>query len=158
MPIATIRPIGDGLYHIHVLEGAVDPGYGRPGGGFDRPDQGLPGGGHISNRPPGSWEGRPDNSLPGQGGHPGNRPPGSGNPSFPDNSLPSGPPPHVQPGATLILVRAASGTWHYAAIQPGQPVPPPIATQPPMPGTGLPGGPPPTAGTPLPPTGQPKAT
>lgn len=115
MPIATIRAIGDGLYHIHVLEGRTDPGYGQ-GGGF-RPDNELPGGGHISNRPPGSWEGRPDNSLP-------------NHPHFPNNSLPSGPPPHVPAGATLVLVRDPAGVWHYAAIQPGQPVPPPLPGQP----------------------------
>jgi hypothetical protein len=133
MPLATIRPAGEaGLYHIHFLDG-----------GGAHPDHGLPGGGPVD----------PGFGRPGGGGglHPGNRPPGSGNPAFPDNTLPSGPPPHVPAGTTLILVRDPAGIWHYAAIQPGQPVPPPL------PGQGLPGGPPPTAGQPLPPTPAPKA-
>jgi len=140
MPMVTLHKMGSGnVYHLHVLD-AVDPGYGRPDW-EGRPDNTLPGGGgHPGNRPPGSWEGRPDNTLPG-GGHISNRPPGSGNPAFPDNTLPSGPPPHVSPGTTLILVRDAQGIWHYAAIQPGQPVPPPL------PGHALPGGPPPMPGT-----------
>jgi len=156
MPIATIRPIGDGLYHIHILEGGgTDPGYG----------QGRPGGDHISNRPPGSWEGRPDNSLPGYG-HPGNRPPGSwegrpdnslpGSPGHPDNRPPSGPPPQVGPGEVLVLIRDQAGVWHYAAIQPGSPPPRPLPPGPPdhianrPPGSGLP---PHVGGGPMP--GQP---
>jgi hypothetical protein len=51
--------------------GPVDPGYGRPGGGWSPVDPGFGWGGgeHPGNRPPGSWDGE----------HPGNRPPGSGN-------------------------------------------------------------------------------
>jgi hypothetical protein len=132
--MATIHKVGDGnLYHVHFLQ-PTDPGFGQGGG---HPDQGLPGHGH------------PDQGLPGSGGHPGNRPPGSGHPAFPDHTLPGGPPPHVPPGTTLILVRDPAGVWHYAAIQPGQPVPPPLPDQ------GLPT-PPTRPGQPLPPTPAPK--
>jgi hypothetical protein len=121
-----IHKVGPGdLYSVHFLDrtdpgfghgpgAGTDPGYGRPEWG-DHPNQGLPGGGHISNRPP----------L---------------NPNFPSNSLPSGPPPHLPPGTTLVLVRDPAGVWHYAAIQPGQPVPPPL------PDHTLPGGAPPMPG------------
>jgi hypothetical protein len=114
--MATIHPVGEaGLYHIHFLDGRVDPGYGRPGGGH--PDNSLPGHGH------------PDNSLPGYG-HPGNRPPGSGRPNFPDNSLPSGPPPHVPDGTVVVLVKDPAGVWHYASLPPGTPAPTPLPEQP----------------------------
>src|SRR4249919_138841 len=146
MPMAHVRKIGgeNDLYHIAWLDQRTDPGYGHGGGfhpdqglpGHGHPDQGLPGGGHISN------------TLPG-GGHISNRPPGS-RPNFPDHTLPEGPPPHVGTGTTLIMVRDPQGVWHYAAIQPGQPVPPPIIDN------TLPGGPPPLPGQPLPPTAQPK--
>jgi len=150
--LVHLTPVGQrGLYYMHVVEQGVDPGYGqgRPGG---RPDNDLPSfPGRPDNSLPGSgWTGRPDNTLPGMGGRPDNSLPGGGRPNFPDNSLPSGPPPHIQPGATLILVRDQAGVWHYAAIQPGQPVPPPL------PDNTLPGGPPPRPGMPLPPTAAPK--
>lgn len=133
MPIARITPMGEsGLYHIHVLD-MVDPGFGggRPGGvdpGWGQghpghhPDQGLPGGGHISNRPPGS---------------------GSG---IPDNELPDHPPPQLAPGYTIVMVRGPTGKWEYAFIAPGspppRPLPPPTGGN--RPDQGLPGGPPPT--------------
>jgi hypothetical protein len=125
------------LYHVHFF----DQHSGHP-------DQGLPGHGH------------PDNTLPGMGGpvdpgygrpggpHPGNRPPGS-HPVFPDNTLPSTPPPHIQPGATLVLVRDAGGVWHYASLPPGSAPPQPV--HPIAPG----GQPRPDQG--LPPTPTPKA-
>jgi len=145
--LVHLTPLGQrGLYYMNVVEQGVDPGYGRPGGGH--PDQGLPGGGGRPDQGLPGFPARPDQGLPGSGGRPDQGLPS--HPHFPNNSLPSAPPPHVQPGATLILVRAASGTWHYAAIQPGQPVPPPL------PGQGLPGGPPPMPGQGLPPTAQPK--
>jgi hypothetical protein len=97
--------------------GGVDPGYGRPGG-IHRPDQGLPGGGHISNRPP-----------------------GSGSPGIPDNELPSTPPPQLLPGYTLVMVRDQSGKWEYAAIAPGSPPPRPLPSpgRPDRPDNTLPG-------------------
>lgn len=52
----------------------VDPGYGKPEGGAGRPDQGLP-----------PSPGRPDNTLPGEGGKP---PAGGG--GRPDQGLPPG--------------------------------------------------------------------
>jgi hypothetical protein len=167
MPIATIRPIGDGLYHIHVLE-PTDPGYGRPGGGL-RPDQGLPGWpGHPDQGLP--WQpGHPDQGLPGRPPHVGNRPPGSGGGGIPDHELPDTPPPQVAPGYTLVMIRDAQGKWHYAALAPGSAPPRPL---PPIgggghPDQGLPGmpphvsgqpipGQPPVAGQPLPPTPAPK--
>jgi hypothetical protein len=149
--LVHLTPLGQrGLYYMNVVERGTDPDYGQ-GGGF-RPDNSLPGfPGRPDNSLPG-FPGRPDNSLPGGGwqGRPDNTLPGGGRPNFPDNTLPSGPPPHVQPGATLILVRDQAGVWHYAAIQPGQPVPPPL------PDNTLPGGPPPRPGQGLPPTAQPK--
>ena len=129
MPIAKITPLGEsGLYHIHVLDmvdpgfgggrpGGVDPGWGlgHPGG---HPDQGLPGGGHISNRPP-----------------------GSGNPVFPDNSLPDTSPPTLMPGFTLGMGRSAYGKWEYAAIAPGSPPTRPLPGPPEHPGNRPPGQP-----------------
>jgi hypothetical protein len=121
---------------MHVLEGAVDPGFGsgrpdRPNQGlpgyghpdqglpgYGHPDQGLPGHGHPGNRPPGSWGGRPDNSLPGGGG-----------------GLPDTKPPQLLPGYTLVLVRGQDGKWHYAAIMPGSAPPKPLP-EPPHPDQG----------------------
>jgi hypothetical protein len=130
MPMATIHKMGDGdVYHIHFLDQRTDPGYGRPGGG-GHPDQGLPGGGHVSNRPPGSWEGRPDNTLPGQGGNrPSNELPGGG------GGLPDVKPPQLAPGYLLILARGQDGKWHYAALAPGSAPPKPLP-EPPKPDTG----------------------
>ena len=86
---AVIIPLG---------EGPVDPGFGRPGGGWGggpRPDQGLPGGqgGHPSQ--PIYHPGHPDHGLPafpdqglpggGQGGRP-----DQGLPPFPSQGLPGG--------------------------------------------------------------------
>jgi hypothetical protein len=133
MPVVTLRPLGEsGLYHLHVLEGRLDPGYGRPGGGH--PDQGLPGYGHPDQGLPGY--GHPDQGLPG-GGHISNRPPGSVG-GIPDNSLPSQPPPQVKPGYVLVLARGQDGKWHYAALAPGsappkplpEPLPPDAGTKP----------------------------
>jgi hypothetical protein len=114
MPMATITKVSGerNLYHIHIL----DPHAGHP-------DHGLPG----SEVDPGFGAGRPGID------HPANRPPGSGRPNFPDNSLPSGPPPHVAAGATLVLVRDPAGVWHYATLPAGTPPPvvaPPIAPTP----------------------------
>jgi hypothetical protein len=64
--------IGGGpVYPGGGWSGPVDPGYGRPGGGWSPVDPGFGWGGgeHPGNRPPGSWGGE----------HPGNHPPGSGN-------------------------------------------------------------------------------
>jgi len=156
MPIAYIRPLGEsGLYHIHVVDQNVDPGYG----------QGRPGGDHISNRPPGSGN-YPSQGLPGHEGgtdpgygqgrpsppHVGGRPPGSGGGGIPDNELPDQPPPQLAPGYTLVLIRH-EGKWAYAAIAPGSPPPrplppgsiehpgnrPPGSGAPPRPDAGLPG-------------------
>ena len=93
------------LYHIHIL----DPHAGHP-------DHGLPG----SEVDPGFGVGRPGIE------HPGNRPPSSGRPNFPDNSLPAGPPPHVNPGEVVVLVRDQAGVWHYAALPSGSPPPRPL--------------------------------
>jgi hypothetical protein len=104
------------LYHVHFFDQhAGHPDQGLPGGGVD-PGYGRP-----------VDPNRPDNSLPGSGAHPGNRPPGSGgHPNFPNNTLPSGPPPHIQPGATLVLVRDAGGVWHYASLPAGSAPPQPV--------------------------------
>lgn len=149
MPLAYIRPLGEsGLFHIHLVD-AVDPGFGHgPGQGTDpgwgqgrpggRPDQGLPGGGHISNRPPGS----------GGGG-------------IPDNELPDHPPPTLAPGYTIVMVRGPVGKWEYAFIAPGDPPPKPLPNPPEHVGGRPPGqGMPPLPGQPLPgqpghPSGQP---
>ena len=63
----------------------------------------------------------------GQGGvpHPGHELPG-GHPAFPDNSLPSHPPPHVPEGTVVVLVKDPAGVWHYASLPPGTPVPTPL--------------------------------
>jgi hypothetical protein len=118
MPVVTLRPLGEsGLYHMHVLEGGVDPGFGRPGGGVD-PGYGRP-----------TWPNRPDQGLPGERPpHVGGRPPH--NPAFPDNSLPSGPPPHVPDGTVIVLVKDPAGVWHYASLPPGTPAPTPLPEQP----------------------------
>ncbi len=79
MPMATIRKVGgeSDLYHIHFL----DASHGHP-------DQGLPGGGHVGNRPPGSGGGgHPDQGLPGHGHHPDQDLPSGGRP---DQGLPGG--------------------------------------------------------------------
>jgi len=177
MGLYYVQQVGPNVVMLSpIASGPIDPGFGV--GGDERPDQGLPGGGHVGNRPPGSWTGRPDNSLPGSPGHPDNRPP-------------SGPPPQVSPGEVLVMIRDQAGVWHYAAIQPGSPPPrplPPIGggghpdqglpiqpghpdqggPRPPHVGGGpMPGNPPvvgggpaptppPVAGTPLPPTPQPR--
>ena len=85
-------------------------------------------------------EGRPDNTLPGGGEHPW-RPGHGGRPGIPDHDLPDYPPPTVRPGEVLVLIRDASGHWHYAATVPGTPPPRPIPepTPPGAPDQGLPG-------------------
>jgi hypothetical protein len=150
MPMIFIRHVGANLAYVEPL-GAVDPGFGVGGGGVDPgydhpifgpyPGHGLPGGGHISNRPP-------------------------MNPNFPDNSLPAGPPVGMHPGEVVVLVRDPEGVWHYHALAPSSPPPRPLPEPPPahgpLPPGGIPhpgGGPvtPPVypSGQPLPPTAQP---
>jgi hypothetical protein len=156
MPMVTLHKVGEGnLYHMHVLD-PHDPGFG--GGRPQPPDPGYGGG-----RP----GGRPDNTLPG-GGHISNRPPGSGGGGIPDHELPESPPPNVAPGWTLVLIRH-EGKWAYAVIAPGSPPPRPlppgppdhIANRPPgsggpdLPSQGLPGGPNYPTGGPVPPPGGP---
>ena len=109
--------------------GAIDPGYGQ--GGRD----------HISNRPPGSVGGHPDNSLP-------------WGPNSPDQGLPVPPginPPPVPPNLAqqvVVLWHMPGQTqWHGKVIDPAT-----IE----KPDQGLPAQPPPTAGQPLPPTPEPK--
>lgn len=119
--------------------GAVDPGYGRPGGG-GHPDQSLP------------WApGHPSHGLPGQGGHPGHGLP-EGPPAHPwlpgmidgrpDNTLPLPPvdgtppppagtkpplgiwpplPPSVSPGLHAILVWISGLGYRYAIVEVAQP-------------------------------------
>ena len=144
--LVYIKQVGPNLAMIEPL-GAVDPGFGVPGGGGDpgyghpifggHPDQGLPGG-----RPP----------------HVGGRPPGSGS-GIPDQSLPPVPPPTLLPGYTLVMVRTADGKWHYATVAPGSPPPRPLPE--PIPPGGAPDqGLPPQPVAPdqgLPPTAAPKA-
>ena len=158
MPIARITPIGGDLYHVHVME-AGHPDQGLPGGG-NYPSQGLPGFGSSGQRPvdpgfgrPGFSPGHPDQGLPGGPNHPSQGLPG--NPNFPDNSLPSHPPPVVAPGTVVVMVRQADGKWHYAAIQPGSPPPRPLP-EPPYPDQGLPPGAPGHPDQGLPPSAQPK--
>lgn len=103
----------------------VDPGFGRPGGGYPShglpggpvyPSHGLPGGGHIALLPVfpfdptdpgfGVGGGRPDQGLPGEGGRPDNSLPGSG--GRPDQGLPGqgGRPSHpiqIVPGAKFVV-------------------------------------------------------
>lgn len=145
MPVIFIRHIGANLAYVEPV-GAVDPGFGHGGGGVD-PDYGMP-----------AWL-RPGHDLPG-GGHISNRPPGSGGGGIPGNELPPGPPPVVAPGLTLVLVRDPVGVWHYATIDASTPPPKPVPPgdlDPGHPANKPPGsGAPPTAGTPLPPSPQPK--
>lgn len=64
-----------------------------------------------------------------EGAQPGQGLPG-GNPNFPDNSLPTTPPPSVPPGSYLVLVRSPAGKWQYAVVQSPPttlPEPPPTA-------------------------------
>ena len=155
MPMATIRKVSEDLYHIHFLD-AVDPGYGRPGGGH--PDHDLPGRPPHVGGGPIYHPGHPDHGLPSHPGHPANRPPGSGG-GIPDNSLPSHPPPHVPPGTTLVLVRDPAGVWHYATLAPGTPPPTTLPEPTPPPGVDntLPPTPPPhVSGGPVPPTPTPQ--
>jgi hypothetical protein len=141
MPLAKITPMGEsGLYHIHLLDTGVDPGFGV----------GLPP--HPGHRPPGSWPGHPDQGLPPSAG-------------IPDHDLPINPPPVLLPGYTLVLVRGPMGKWEYAFIAPSdpppRPLPPPgggghpdqgLPIQPGHPDQGLPGQRPPHVSTgPVPP-------
>lgn len=130
--------------------GPVDPGYGRPswGGPVDPGyGQGHPRPPHIGNWVPGSWGGRPDNTLPGGPvdpgwgvgrppvdpgwgqGHP--RPPHGGNlPAYPiyrpDNSLPPGASPKL--GLWVVAYLAGKGfVWTPVAPalpEQGLPAPP----------------------------------
>jgi hypothetical protein len=112
--LARIHYLGGSLVFIQPVN-PMDPGFGVGIGG-GHPDQGLPGYGHPDQGLPGY--GHPDQSLPGSGLRP------SQLPSFPA-------PPHVQPGATLVMVRDPMGVWHWAVIPPGQPTPTPLPTPPP---------------------------
>jgi len=135
----------------------VDPGYGQGGGG-PRPDQGLPWQpGHVGNRPPGSYPGRPDQGLPGSPGHPDQGLPGS--PGHPDQGLP--PSAQPKPAASNVPEKPSSpptggeGTYVLVMVAPG------VAKWAWVAGSGQidaapPSGTPPTAGTPLPPTPAPK--
>src|SRR4029077_14112654 len=95
--LVSITPVAGNLYLVAEVS-RVDPGFGV-GGGTD-PDYGV---GHP--RPP-----RPDHELPHL-------------PGLPDNTLPSGPPPHVPAGVILVLVRTAEGLWKWATLAPGSPPP-----------------------------------
>ncbi len=134
--------------------GSGDPGYDKPIHHPGHPDHGLPsrprpidpgygqgGRDHISNRPPGSGGGHIDNSLP-------------WSPNSPDAGLPVPPginPPPVPPNLAQQLVvlwhMPGQTQWHGKVIDPET-----IN----RPDAGLPAQPPPTAGTPLPPTPEPK--
>jgi hypothetical protein len=100
MPLYYVRSMGGNLALIEPM-GAGHPDQGLPISP-GHPDQGLPGGG---------YGGRPDNTLPG-GGQIG--------------QLPSGPPPTVLPGWTLVLVRKPDGKWAYATLAPGSAAPKPL--------------------------------
>jgi hypothetical protein len=133
----AIIPVGN-------IDAPIDPGFGggRPGSG-GRPDNSLPGGSfggrdHIS--PPIYHPGHPDHGLPsgGRGDHIGNQLPWA--PGNPDNTLPVPPgvtPPTAPPelAAKLVVLWRMPNTveWHGKAIDPSL-----------------------VAGTPLPPTGEPK--
>lgn len=110
-PIAPVDPgFGGG---IPVQPGTIWPSPGRP----NRPDQGLPGGGHVSGQP-----------VPG-GGHPSGQPvPGGGRP---DQGLPSGGarPDQGLPSKTYwMLCYCPSLGWRYVSVDPslevGTPLPP----------------------------------
>ncbi len=138
--LVYIKHVGKNLAYVIPID-AVDPGFGvgLPGGGGgvdpdwgvdggEHPGHELPGGGrppHISNRPPGSYPGRPGH-LPARPGSPGS----------PGNELPEVPPPTLLPGYTLVMVRGPGGTWKYAAVKPG--VAPPIVLPEPIPPGGAP--------------------
>jgi hypothetical protein len=122
--------------------GAIDPGYGRPGGG-PRPDQGLPiyHPGHPDHGLPSApahpsqpiyHPGHPDHGLP---AHPDQGLPGGGggtagqlpwSPTSPDHSLPVPPgitPPQVPANLKdklVVLWRLPNTTeWHGKAVAPG---------------------------------------
>lgn len=134
---------------------AIDPGYGRPGGGS--PDH--IGGGPIYH------PGHPDHGLPSQPVHPGNRPPGSAGgrpdqslpwaPGSPDQGLPVPPginPPPVPPNLAQQVVvlwhMPGQTAWHGKVIDPAT-----IN----KPDQGLPPTPPTTPDNTLPTTPAPKA-
>jgi hypothetical protein len=88
-PIVPIGPDNT----LPVQPGTIWPSPGRPA----RPDQGLPGGGHISGQPIPGQPARPDQGLPGQ-------------PARPDNSLPSG---------KFWVVAGIPGVgWRYVCVDP----------------------------------------
>lgn len=101
--LARLTNVGGDVFVVEQLQRPTDPGFGRPGGGWepvdpgyggghprpDRPDQGLPGYGH------------PDQGLPGHG-HPGNAlPTPPVRPSQPIALPPGMWPPHLPPGANV---------------------------------------------------------
>jgi hypothetical protein len=103
--LATITAVGANLFLVEQVSRPTDPGFGnRPPvdpdygmGTLPHPDQGLPGWEHPDQGLPGRPD-RPDQGLPGYG-HPGNRPPGSWG-GRPDNSLPV---PPVRPSPPIVL-------------------------------------------------------
>jgi hypothetical protein len=150
-----------GWVEVTGPEGPIDPGFGRPGGGWSPADPGYghPGWGPVDpgfGRPggpvdPGYGHGsglHPSHGLPISPGHPGNKPPGRPIlPPGPDNGLPpmGGAPPHPWiPG-------------HWEILDPGFGKPPLIGFFPIDPGWGIDeGGPPPVVGGGLPtPPGRP---
>ena len=129
--LALIVPLGDGS----GIGGITDPGFGNIGGvgGVD------PGYGRPIFHP-----GHPDHGLPSHG-HPGNRPPGSGGGGHIDNELPEGgtdisnelpmppPPPEHTEDLIIAIKRAGVTEWTVKAYDTDA-----------------------SAGTPLPPTPEPK--
>jgi hypothetical protein len=120
------------LAYILTVDGSapIDPGFGnRPIHHPGHPDHGLPSSpGHPGNRPPGSYPGRPDNSLPPI-------------PGLPDHELPPGepvtinppPPPPAGYEADVVIGVWNNGVWTFTAYNTDA-----------------------SAGTPLPPTPEPK--
>jgi hypothetical protein len=114
-PIVPIGPDNT----LPVQPGTIWPSPGRP----NRPDQGLPGGGHVSGQPvPG---GRPDQSLPGQ-------------PARPDNTLPS--------GKFWVVAGIPGRGWRYVCVDPSLVPGMPLPGQPARPDQSLPAHPEPKRG------------
>jgi hypothetical protein len=99
--LVRATPVGGDVYLIEELSRPTDPGFGRPGGGWEPVDPGF-----GSGRPD-----RPDQGLPWAPGHPGNRPPGS-SPGHPGNALPV---PPLRPSTPIVL---PPGMWP-PALPPG---------------------------------------
>jgi hypothetical protein len=130
MKLALIQILGE-------HDGPIDPGYGRPGGGWGGPaDPGFgnrPGGADPGYGRPIFHPGHPDHGLP-SGGHIGNQLPWA--PGHPDAGLPV--PPGVTPPAAvppdlanqIVVLWHLPGQveWHGKVIDPslvaGMPLPP----------------------------------